>query len=215
MAARLKRSDHRVHFCGDLGGCVDHQQDQVGVLGAVPGCRDHGPVEPPPGLEDARRVDQQDLRLALDGDAHQPCAGRLRLGADDRDLLSDQRVDQRRLARVRRADDGDETGAGGSFRHCNCFNSAAAAAVSASCLLVPSAVASPSLATETRTVNFGAWCAPVRDDDLVDRCFQALCGGQFLKSGFGMLGSAALAREIRLPERADEAFRRFDPAVEE
>ena len=35
--------------------------------------------------------------------------------------------------------------------------SASAASVSASCLLVPSAVASPSPGTETRIVNFGAW----------------------------------------------------------
>ena len=42
-------------------------------------------------------------------------------------------------------------------------NKAVAEAVSASCLVEPSAVASPSVGTDTRTVNFGAWWAPVRD----------------------------------------------------
>ena len=64
------------------------------------------------GCEDARRVDQQDLRVALDRDAHQPRARGLRLGADDRDLLADQRIDQGRLAGVGRADHGDEPGTG-------------------------------------------------------------------------------------------------------
>ena len=111
---------------------VDHQQDQVGVLGPGPGGGDHRPVEPALGREDARRVDQQDLRVAVDRDAHQPGARGLRLGADDRDLLPDQRIDQRRLAGVGRADHRDEAAALG---HCSCSSSAAAAAVSASCLL--------------------------------------------------------------------------------
>jgi carbon-monoxide dehydrogenase medium subunit len=70
-------------------------------------------------------------------------------------VLTDQRIDQRRLASVWRPDDGGEPGSG-CLGHCSCASSAAAAAVSASCLLVPSAVASPSLATVTRTVNRGA-----------------------------------------------------------
>ena len=87
--------------------------------GAGPGRRDHRPVEPPARLEDARRVDQQDLRLPIDRDAHQPRARGLRLGADDRDLLPDQRIDQRRLAGIRGADHGDETGARFRFAHCS------------------------------------------------------------------------------------------------
>ena len=72
---------------------------------------DHRPVEPAVRREDARRVDQQDLRLALDRDAHQPGARGLRLGADDRDLLPDQRIDQGRLAGVGRAEHGDQAAA--------------------------------------------------------------------------------------------------------
>ena len=51
---------------------IDHQGDQVGVLRAAPGGGDHGAVEPALGLEDAGRVGEQDLRLALDRDPHQP-----------------------------------------------------------------------------------------------------------------------------------------------
>jgi len=51
---------------------------------------------------------------------------------------------------------GDEPGLGLGVGHFTWDNKAAAAAVSASCLLVPSAVASPSFGTETRIVNFGA-----------------------------------------------------------
>ena len=135
---------------------VDHQQDRVGVLGAGPGGRDHRPVEPAPRLEDAGRVDQQDLRGSVNRDAHQPRPRGLRLGADDRDLLADQRIDQGRLAGVGRADHGDEAGAGACFAHCSCARSASAAAVSASCLDEPSAWASPTPGIETLTVNRGA-----------------------------------------------------------
>ena len=42
------------------------------------------------------------------------------------------------------------------YRHCNCSNKAVAAAVSASCLLEPSAVASPTFLMATCTVKRGA-----------------------------------------------------------
>ncbi len=106
-SAAMMRSTSRA----EPGGGVDDQQDQVGILArrsqaAATIARSSRRLR----LEDARRVDQQDLRLALDRDAHQPRARGLRLGADDRDLLADQRIDQRRLAGVRRADHGDEAG---------------------------------------------------------------------------------------------------------
>ena len=91
----------------EAGAGVDHQSDQIGVLRAAPGGGDHRPVEAALGLENARRVGEQDLGLAVDGDAHQPGAGGLRLGGDDRDLLPDQGVDQGGLAGIGRADDGD------------------------------------------------------------------------------------------------------------
>ena len=83
----------------------------IGVARPAPGRVHHRPVEPPPRREDAGRVDEHELACALDGDAAQRHARRLHLVADDRDLGADQRVDQRRLAGVGRADHGDEAAA--------------------------------------------------------------------------------------------------------
>src|SRR3546814_10280663 len=66
-------------------------------------------------LENAGRIDEQDLRVVLERDAHQPRACGLRLGADDRDLLADQCVDERRLAGIGSADDGDKAAGLGHF----------------------------------------------------------------------------------------------------
>src|SRR6185436_411654 len=143
----------------DAGHGVDHQGDQVCVLGAAPGGGDHRPVEPPFRLEDSGRVGEQYLGLAEEGDAHQPGAGGLRLGGDDRDLLPDQGVDQGRFAGIGGADHGDAAEAAG---HDNCSRRAKAASVSASCLDVPSALASPTPLIETFTWKVGAWWGPER-----------------------------------------------------
>ncbi len=57
------------------------------------------------GLEDARRVDEDELARSLDGDAANGNARRLHLARHDRDLGADEGIDERRLAGVRRADD--------------------------------------------------------------------------------------------------------------
>ena len=147
------------HAGADFRGGVDDEEQAVGRFGAFPCGGDHGAVEAAVGLEDAGGVDEEELRFALDGDAHQAGAGGLRLGADDRDLLADKRVDEGRLARVGGADDGDEAAV---LVHFKISNRAVAAAVSASCLLAPSASASPPRATVTFTRNSGAWWGPVR-----------------------------------------------------
>ena len=87
---------------------VDEQADDVRVAGPAPGGGHHRAVEPALRLEDAGRVDEDDLRLALDGDAAHQRPRRLHLARDDRDLGADERVEQRRLAGIRRADQGDE-----------------------------------------------------------------------------------------------------------
>src|SRR5690606_32206375 len=154
---------------------VDHQQHRIGRLRAFPGGADHRPVEPPPRFENARSVGQDDLRggavLCLgQRDAEQAHPGGLRLGAGDRDLLPDQRVDERGLARIGRADHGGDAASGFGLSHPNRSMKASAAAVSASCLLVPVASTSPTLCTETRTVNLAAWSGP-------DLSASSYCGG--------------------------------------
>ena len=90
---------------------VHQQQHRIGALRAFPGGIHHRAVEPPLGREDAGRVDQDHLRVGIGSfmqrDAEHPRARGLRLGADDRDLLADQRVHQRGFARVGRAENGD------------------------------------------------------------------------------------------------------------
>ncbi|SLH33852.1 Uncharacterised protein [Mycobacteroides abscessus subsp. abscessus] len=58
----------------------------------------------------ARGVDQDELRVLAVHDAADGVAGRLRARGGDRDLRTDQRIGQRRLAGVRPADETDETG---------------------------------------------------------------------------------------------------------
>ena len=117
--ALLQPLDDGAGLLADAALGIDHQRHHVGILGALPGRGDHGALEPPLGdAEDARRVDQHDLRAVAvrqirHGDADHPHAGGLHLGRDDADLGADQRVDQGRLAGIGRADDGDEAGAVG------------------------------------------------------------------------------------------------------
>ena len=166
LLAVLQRGKDRFEFGVDALFGVHRQQDGVRPFRPAPRSGDHSAVEAAGGGEDAGGVDQHDLRLAMDGDAHQTGAGGLRLGAGDRHFLADQRVDQRRFASVRRADDGDETAAAGhgffSKGVVRVSSRAMAAARSASCLLVPVPVASPRLWMATATVKRGAWSGPSR-----------------------------------------------------
>ena len=90
---------------------IDEQGGHFGVAGAAPGRSHHGPVEPAFRREDSRRVDKDDLGRAFEGNAAHRAARRLNLAGNDRDLRSDELVDERRFAGVRRADEGDKTAA--------------------------------------------------------------------------------------------------------
>ena len=70
---------------------IDQQHGLVGILGPRPGRRHHRPVEPAARREDAGGVDKHELRRAFDSDAEQARARRLRLRADDRQLVADSR----------------------------------------------------------------------------------------------------------------------------
>ena len=66
----------------------------------------------------ARQVGQHELEASgARDDAADRAPGRLRLVGDDRDLLADHRVDERRLADVRPAGERDEAGAGAHRIH--------------------------------------------------------------------------------------------------
>ena len=145
---------------------VDQHRDDVGVVRAAPGRRDHGAVEPPPRRENARRVDEDELRAALHRDAAHQRARRLHLGRDDRDLAADQRIDQRRFAGIGRADQRDEAAARGfaasaqPSKRSVCTPSrlsiAAAAACSATRLERPSPSAGSLFGSVTATRNSGS-----------------------------------------------------------
>jgi hypothetical protein len=88
---------------------IDEQRRKIGIGRARQRSRHHRPVEPPLRRKDAGRIDEYDLRLVLDRDAPHEAARRLHLGRDDRHLRADQRVEQRRFAGIRSADERDET----------------------------------------------------------------------------------------------------------
>ena len=172
----LKLRQYRVHFFVDPLAGVDEQRDHVGVGRAGERARDHGAIEPPLGLEDARRVDKDDLRRALDGDAANQRPRRLRLARHDRDLGADELIEQRRLAGVGRADQRGEAAARVFSRqfvvaaHVSPFpvaassraRNAAAAACSATRFEAPDPGAAANPCTSTTTSKKGAWSGPLR-----------------------------------------------------
>ena len=156
----LERFDDWCDLVPESALGIDDKCDDVGILSATPCRLHHRPVKPPLGIENAGCVDEHQLRRAVDRNAHQPHARCLCFRADDRHLLADKGIDQRRFSSIRRADDGDEAtflGHFGSFS-----SNAAAAAVSASCFELPVASASPADPSDTVTVKRGAWCGPER-----------------------------------------------------
>ena len=138
---------------GHPGRTVDQVHDGIRVRCAAPRGFHHRPIEPALGHEDARRIDQHDLRIAHLRHAAHGEARRLHLVRHDGDLGADEAVGQCGLARIRRADNGGKTCAGDfSFSHCvpvRVFSSKAAALRSASRLEDPVAIASPWGATCT------------------------------------------------------------------
>ena len=138
------------HLRAEAALGIDQQHDHVGILRPAPRRLHHRAVEAALPLKNAGRVDEEDLGVVLNGNAHQADARCLCLRADNRHFLSDQRVDERRFARVGRAEDGNEA----AF-HLSCSSKTEAAAVSASCFDVPEADASPALPMLTVTVKVG------------------------------------------------------------
>ena len=87
---------------------VEQEQRGVGVAHLALDARLHALGQRVARALDARQVDEHELRVAAHGDAADRAARRLRLVGDDRDLLPDDRVDERRLADVRASGERDE-----------------------------------------------------------------------------------------------------------
>ena len=79
------------------------QQRGVGVAELALDARLHALGQRVARALHAGQVDEHELRVAAHRDAADRAARRLRLVGDDRDLLADDRVDERRLADVRAA----------------------------------------------------------------------------------------------------------------
>ena len=98
---------------------LDQQDDDIGIRSTAPGRLDHRPVKPAARPKKARRIDKDDLRLALHRDATNARPRRLHLVCDNRQLRPHHAVEKRGLARIGLSDQGDETGAcghGASYR---------------------------------------------------------------------------------------------------
>ena len=106
---------------GEAMGDVDDEQDGVAGLQRVMDLLHHAAVEVGVGLVNAGGIDEDELgggvafRLLglFEGgqlqDAEDAVAGGLGLVGDDGELLAEKRVEERGLAGVGTADDGDET----------------------------------------------------------------------------------------------------------
>ena len=68
---------------GNAAFGINQQAHHIGILGAAPGGLDHGAVKPAPWIEDARRVDEYDLGLALHGNSPDQRPGGLHLVGDN------------------------------------------------------------------------------------------------------------------------------------
>ena len=113
---------------------LDDEQRHVAVLERLVDLPRHEPVQRAlraPRMP--RRIDEHRLIGAAIQHAEHALARRVRLVRDDAELLADERVQQRRLADVRPADDRDEAAAALVLRQCCSPVSTTSIAAAASC----------------------------------------------------------------------------------
>src|ERR1700730_5986781 len=87
--------------CAELRRRVHDERENIDALEGLLEFVHHLAAEHVLGPVNARRVDEDDWRVVAIENALDAVAGRLRLGRDDRDLAPDNRVYERRFARVR------------------------------------------------------------------------------------------------------------------
>src|SRR5439155_25695777 len=95
--------------------CIHDESDEVIILYLTTHDRQQEGFQSACGRLEPWRVDEDDLRARKILDARDPVARRLGARRDDRELLAHQAVQERRLARIRTADQRDEPRAG----HCS------------------------------------------------------------------------------------------------
>jgi hypothetical protein len=91
---------------------IDHEQDDVGLGERLERRGEHRPLQKVARLEQTRCVEEDELDGTLGEDPGDALPRRLRLRRDDREVLADQPVQERRLARVGTADERDVPRAG-------------------------------------------------------------------------------------------------------
>jgi hypothetical protein len=84
---------------------VNHQ---IGVAQRGRGLRAEGDVKIVLGLQDSRRIDEDGLPIRVGDEAYDTPSSRLRFGTGDGEFGLNESVEERGLAHVRLADDGDE-----------------------------------------------------------------------------------------------------------
>ena len=91
--------DDRLGALGQPAMRLDQQDHHIGIRRAPPGRLDHRAVQPPPGPENARRIDKHDLRLPRHADPANPRPRGLHLVGDDGNLRPDHPVQQAWICR--------------------------------------------------------------------------------------------------------------------
>ncbi len=87
---------------------IHHEDDHVRIAQGFDRDIDHEFAQCRARIVNARRIHEHDLHVVARQDAQLAQTCGLRLGADDGDLLAQQRVHQRGLAHVRPPDHGDK-----------------------------------------------------------------------------------------------------------
>ena len=118
----LRHFQRKFIFSTEPLGDIDDQQDEIAAFQGLAHLDHHLPAQGTVGLVDAGSIDEDDLRapafplLGNVNDAQNPVAGSLGLRADDGEALTDQRVQQCRLARIRATQNAYEAGVEGHSR---------------------------------------------------------------------------------------------------
>src|SRR5581483_11837657 len=98
-------------FRRELAPRLDHEGDHFALGEASMSRIEHPAIEQMLRLMETGRVDNDQLGIGIGADADDAATGGLRLGADDRDLMTDETVEQGGLADVGPAGEGQEAGA--------------------------------------------------------------------------------------------------------